>query len=395
MTATLSRCLLGLAILTLLAACTETRDLPSVPSLSEPSASIAPDHSAATAPSPRGYSLMTYDPTQNRVYLIGGFSTLCWDNCDGIALLDLWSYNPRSRRWAEIANVGSPDRDALALDVKSRKIVVYQPFVDPIETWAYDLDTGVWENRHPAVQPPARWGSMMVYDPKADRVLLYGGANLFTGDVLGDLWAYDYETNTWTELHPAVSPPPHHYPALAYVPTIDRVVLFGGFQQGFESLFNDTWAYDYHRNRWTNLHPRNPPPPRVYHVMAFEPATNRLVMFGGILDPTNWPNEPTINETWIYDVARNRWSQALPEQPPSPRAWHGMSGTNGAVMIFGGGPSRFAYTSDTYVYSSRSNRWERVAGDGAGSAPAGIAAPTPGAVGGGGVGRSGGRRRGH
>ena len=49
---------------------------------------------------------------------------------------------------------------------------------------------------------------MMVYDSRADRVLLFGGAELSANAGLNDLWAYDYETNTWTERHPAVSPPP-------------------------------------------------------------------------------------------------------------------------------------------------------------------------------------------
>ena len=80
----------------------------------------------------------------------------------------------------------------------------------------------------------------MVYDPKADRILLYGGANFAEGvacgfcgatTVLGDLWAYDYESNTWTERHPSLSPPPHHFPVLEYVPTIDRVFCSVGFNR--------------------------------------------------------------------------------------------------------------------------------------------------------------------
>jgi len=374
MNANAAQRLLSLAPLALLVACgAESREPPSAPAVAVPDVAAL---RRPEAPSPRGYPLVVYDPVKDRVYDVGGFSTLCWDNCDGIELDDLWSFDPRARRWSEVAGVLPPlEGDAVALDYRSRHIIMIQPFYGPMATWAYDLERGTWENRNPAVEPPARWGSMMVYDPRADRVLLYGGTDLNDGTtVLSDLWAYDYGSNTWTERHPPVSPPGHHFPALVYVPTTDRVILFGGFRQGFEALFNDTWAYDYRRNRWTDLHPRNPPAPRAYHLMGFEPATNRLVMFGGILDPANWPYEPTINETWTYDVGANRWSEVFPKISPGPRAWHGMTGTDGPVVVFGGGDSRFTYTNDTFLFTSRSNTWQQVPG---GSTAARLTAGVP------------------
>src|SRR2546422_805556 len=226
------------------------------------------------------------------------------------------------------------------------------------ETWAYDVDKGSWENRHPAVEPPGRFGSMMVYDPRADRVLLFGGALLTDGTGLNDLWAYDYERNTWTERHPAVSPAPHQWHALVYVPTSNRTILFGGVNPVDGSLLNDTWAYDYHRNRWTNLHPRQAPVPRMAHYMAFESRTNRLVMFGGFLGL----GDQATNDTWLYDVATNRWSQVFPKESPGPRAWHVMSRTNGPVVLFGGGPDQPGFTNETFLYDSRANRWEQVPG---------------------------------
>jgi hypothetical protein len=336
-----------------------------------PSFAIAAAHAVARVPSPQGYPGLAYDPIKDRVWQVGGFTT------DGALIYDLWTFSTRSRKWTQVLNASGPTSwDAWALDVRSRKLILYQGYsaafdaVD-VETWAYDVETGVWENRHPALQPPTRWGSMMVYDPRADRVLLYGGANFAEGvacgfcattTVLGDLWAYDYESNRWTELHPSASPPPHHFPVMEYVPTIDGVILFGGYQQGFATLFNDTWAYDYRANRWTNLKPANPPAARVYHYMAFEPTTNRIVMFGGVLDESNWPDSPeTANdETWIYDVARNAWSQVFPKDAPSPRAWHAMSHTSGPVLVFGGGSTRSTWTNDTYLYSSRENEYDQV-----------------------------------
>ena len=358
---TIPRHLLPLAPLAILLACdTGPRELPSGPN-SGITALVSTSH-RPSAPSPRGYALTAYDPVRDRVYEVGGFFAPDWT----AEIDDIWAFRPRSRTWSLIANtLPAPLGDAVALDVKSRKLIMYLPYIDPIETWAYDIETGVWENRRPATEPPPRWGSMMVYDPKADRILLYGGTDWNDGStVLGDLWAYDYEANTWSALHPPVSPPPHHFPVLEYVPTIDRVMLFGGYQQGFSTLFNDTWAYDYRHNRWTNLHPANPPAPRAYHYMAYDPTTNRIVLFGGVMDESAWPDSPelTNDETWIYSVARNSWHQMFPKHAPSPRAWHVMSHTDGPVMLFGGGPSRLAYNNETYLYDSHANEWELVSG---------------------------------
>jgi len=178
---------------------------------------------------------------------------------------------------------------------------------------------------------------------------------------------------------------------LEYVPTIDRVVLFGGFQQGFATLFNDTWAYDYEHNRWNDLNPANPPAPRAYHYMALEPPTNRIVLFGGTLNSSETGDEVPINETWIYDVAGNSWNQAFPKESPGPHAWHAISRTSGPVLAFGGGDSRSTWTNDTYLYSSRSNRWDQVPG----GSRAGSAVTAVGVASGGRLVRGGRARRGH
>jgi len=351
--------MLLLAPLALLVACTDSRELPSAPSLTADR--IAAKRSEV--PSPRGNLLLVHDPLRDLLYLVGGISPVpCEDlACANSIIDDLWRFNPRSRAWTEISDQLPPRLgDAAALDVRSRRIINYQPFFNnEVATWAYDLDQGTWENRHPAVEPPGRWGSMMVYDARADRGLLFGGAELSANAGRNDLWAYDYETNTWTERHPPVSPPPRQYHALVYVPTIDRTILFGGLNPSDGSVLNDTWAYDYHRDRWSELHPRQAPSPRMAHYMAFDPRTNRLVLYGGALAPF----DQAAGDTWIYDVATNRWRQASPKASPGPRFGHVMSRTNGPVVLFGGGPNQAGWTNETFLYDSRENTWEQVPGD--------------------------------
>ena len=53
---------------------------------------------------------------------------------------------------------------------------------------------------------------------------------------------------------------------MAYDASAGKVILFGGY--GFDGSLNDTWAYDYASNNWTNRNPANPPPVRDAHALA-------------------------------------------------------------------------------------------------------------------------------
>lgn len=59
--------------------------------------------------------------------------------------------------------------------------------------WAQVCESGV-------SSPPKRDNCSMVYDPRVDRVLLFGG-NSQEGN---DTWAYDPASNTWTAWTPPV-----------------------------------------------------------------------------------------------------------------------------------------------------------------------------------------------
>ncbi len=325
---------------------------------------------ACPTPAARGYSGMIYDPESRNVYLFSGFSTASFGCAD---VVDVWAFDTEEKSWRLVGEQGPPaDYDALAFDTKSRKVILYQPFGSfcpsggaEIETWAYDPDTNTWENRGALNPPPARWGSRMAYDAESDVAVLFGGSDLYTGEPLGDTWAYDYESNTWTHLQPLNSPPPHHFTDLAYHEANDRIVMFGGFDfvDGAYVLLNDTWAFDVNTNTWTELNPAAPPAPRAYHTLAYESRSGKIVMFGGILDETNWPYEPAIDETWVFDLDAVVWTQKSSEKVASPRGWHQMVGTGKRVVLFGGGPSRFAYNAETYAYSSHTNKWKLITCD--------------------------------
>jgi hypothetical protein len=258
-------------------------------------------------------------------------------------------------------------RDAIALDPRSKKVVLYSTFVnctwdDPwycgVETWIYDIRRNTFKNVTSGTEPPMRWGSRMVYDARSRRAILFGGSDGYTAATLNDTWAFDFETNTWTLMGPAVSPPPHHFAAMAYHPLADRVVLFGGYNIWQDVVLNDTWVYDYDTNTWTELHPDASPSPRLYHAMAWDAVSNRMILFGGV----SYPYEPLLGDTWSLDLKRETWTLLTPTPAPSARAWHVMEGTWSGVLLFGGSPQHEVYTyDDTWVFDSRRTLWIPIA----------------------------------
>ena len=83
----------------------------------------------------------------------------------------------------------------------------------------------------------------------------------------------------WTQKED-IGPSPRYGHAMAYEPAHQRVVLFGGY--GASGLFNDTWGWD--GVAWTQLADMGPPA-RSYHAMAYDESRHRLVLFGGFAPP--------------------------------------------------------------------------------------------------------------
>jgi N-acetylneuraminic acid mutarotase len=172
---------------------------------------------------------------------------------------------------------------SMAYDSESDKIILFGGCSEPIEgsepipnreTWAYDIASNTWTEMKPAKSPYDKAVLDLVYDSESDRVILFGGN---WGE--RDTWAYDYNTNSWTEM--AAGPGEHLGYRMAYDIESDRCILFGGM--GFVGLshFNDTWAYDFNSDTWTEMQPSTNPSARNFHAMAYDAQADRVILFGG------------------------------------------------------------------------------------------------------------------
>lgn len=276
-------------------------------------------------PSSRLGHALAYDSGRDSIVLFGGAVT-------GLTLAgDTWSYDLGANAWKNMNPVSRPSprsSAAMAYDSRHGRIVLFGGTTAPSqfsnETWAYDLGNNTWTDKRPQNPPQARAYHALAYDSESDRIVLFGG-NTDNGT-----WAYDLNNNTWEKRAPAAGPSARSLPSMSYDSESDRIVLFGGNASGANS--NETWAYDYNNDTWQDMGPVLAPGAREGHAMTYSSAVDRVVTFGG------WSAGSYNNETWTYDYDKNRWERIDTLTAPTPRARSGMAydSKSGSVVLFGG-----------------------------------------------------------
>ncbi|HEY2565216.1 MAG TPA: kelch repeat-containing protein [Acidimicrobiales bacterium] len=289
------------------------------------------------SPAPRDGAAMAYDPATKQLVFFGGHGT---DAARGRN--DTWIWNGGT--WKQLATATAPParyRASMAFDPATNQLILFGGFDDTTsfdDTWAWDGAT--WKKLAPASSPSPRFGTSIAYDPGTKQLILFGG-NTAGGSYLNDTWTWDGET--WKQLAPASSPSPRYGASMDYYPATNQLVLFGGFVPGPGSL-NDTWTWD--GATWRVLPPPSvlaAPSPRYLASMAYDPATNQLVLFGGYGD---------VNDTWTW--GEGGWQKLAPATSPSARSGASIAYDpvfNQLVLFGGADSSNDAFFNDTWTWN--------------------------------------------
>ncbi|MFN2607384.1 MAG: kelch repeat-containing protein, partial [Acidimicrobiales bacterium] len=123
--------------------------------------------------------------------------------------------------------------------------------------------------------PSARAFAAAAYDPDKDRVVLFGGQ---TPKVSDETWIWDGSTWRPPKGQPTVRPAARQGASMAFDGT--QLVLFGGADASGRPVTDGTWLWDWNTESWHSAGP-SLLSPRYRAAMAFDPAANRVVLFGG------------------------------------------------------------------------------------------------------------------
>ena len=196
--------------------------------------------------------------------------------------------------------------------------------------------------------PSARGRPAMAYDSAHDRMVLFGGA-VSSGIYSDETWVYNLNDNTWlnaTDENPKPSARWGH--SMVYDSTHDRTVLFGGEDDIGHS--NETWIFNLNDNTWTNITPSVGPAGRMMHAMAYDSTRERVVLFGG--DPPGTGG--FYSDTWILNLTDNSWTEVSPNPNPGEYFGHSLvyDSAHDRMVLFG--------DDDTWIYNFTDNTWTKV-----------------------------------
>jgi len=222
------------------------------------------------------------------------------------------------------------------------------------QTWAYDYNTDTWIDLHAIGTPSGLLGARMVYDTKADRMILFGGLSMTLDSYHEEIWAYDFTTNKWTNMQPNTNPPGANFFQMDYDAASDRVLALIIADVGDYTM----WAYDFKTNTWTAL-PVKEPAWRVYGDMVYVPTVKLDFVFGGVTPDSV---ETPLDDMWTYDSVSNTWEQVPFASGPSARGWATLTYSDKAdrLVLIGGGTDRYSFTNEVWIFDPNAKTWTQV-----------------------------------
>jgi hypothetical protein len=287
--------------------------------------------SSGSAPAPRALASAVFDTQGDRMVIFGG-------QADTGPLNDVWSFDLDDRVWIDVTPSTGP-----APAPRFTPASIYDPITHTMLTWSgqgsggaffndvwsFDLTTKTWTERIPTGGPPnVRYGVGAVFDPVGrDLVTFAGFTDLGRFD---DVWRFNADADTWTDVSPATRPLKRCLLTASYDSKNHQMIMYGGQNAG---ALDDIWAFDLDLDTWTDLTPPTRPAGRWFATSAYDSANHRVTMFGGNTNGTK------NNEAWIFDLTTNAWHLLTPGgTPPSARDGSAAiyDGALDRLVIFGG-----------------------------------------------------------
>lgn len=358
----------------------------------------------AERPGMRGGHQMCFDPTNEVMYLFGG-----WDGSQDLA--DLWAFHIRQRQWtrlcADTAAEGGPSARSchkMCLDVERQQLFTLGRYVDSSQRipenlksdfHMYDIPCGRWtlitDDTSGMGGPALIFDHQMCLDPVSRTIYVFGGRELTctasgggagradrsslddrTGTlssvepVFSGLYAYHVATSTWSRLRSdAYHPGPGQIRSrVSHCMLLDhksRTLYILAGQRNKEYL-NDFFAYKLDTDELTLISDgtrgdggSDVPAAGTTQRATIDVHRAEIHVLSGLSKDKEKKEDNLKNSFWVYDIKQSKWSciyrnraepsatdDAKPVVEPCPRFAHQLvfDHIRKVFYLFGGNPGR-------------------------------------------------------
>jgi hypothetical protein len=323
-----------------------------------------------TNPEPRCCMGMDYDSVHDGFIQFGGTGD------DDVVLGDTWIGKwsggpPATFDWTEQLSLVNPPEAR-----HSHRMVFFPPGAVMIlfggveadsgdvlgDTWIGTVGSGgsfQWEEVSPSPAPSARYSFGLAYDASLEMVILYGGQG---GGVQDDTWTGSWnastEVFTWTEECDPCDPGPLSSPAIGHdTDSVARTVMHGG-RNDTPAPTNKTWVWDPAASDWLDKTGTSTTVALYSHRMSFDSSRHRFILFGGT---TNGSNVLDRTYVGVRQSGFYNWTEVNPSPEPSGRCCMGMGydSDRQEIIMFGGAESGGAKLDDSWRMDTN---WDCIAG---------------------------------
>jgi hypothetical protein len=245
--------------------------------------------------------------------------------------------------------------------------------------WAMRVTDLVWSNLSTTGAPSARREGGLAWAPTAQRAVVWGGQTGLVPVAATNTYHYDPVANTWSTESPVPTPSARGGFAFRWASGPERIVLFGGTIDGTATgRLGDWWYYDpvtaYFQNRSTSATEGvGRPEARFHHAAAA--AGDKFWIYGGV-------SASSKTDVWELALSSNTWTKLASDcgsktsSCPGPRAAAGMIywASKKALVVYGGDSGVAENT--TYMFDLNKKIWTQLCATGC-VTPTGISFTEP------------------
>jgi ell wall binding domain 2 (CWB2) len=309
---------------------------------------------ASAVDDPATGQLVLYDPAVSApgCAIAGANSTWVWDGA-------AWTNPPGGKgpsgRLQPTLVYDGATRDVLMFGGSPSDNCGVQPPTYLDDTWAWNGSR--WTQLHPATSPPAGAGACAAYDAATGQVVLFGDGTGVNGGRVGDPNTWTWDGTTWTPHLLTPSPPTSTFACGMTYDATRRTVVF----QSEGDIGVSTWESN--GTTWSQLATAGPELNGGFNAqVAYDGATQQVLLYNGA-DSCFAPGtfgagdcSKSASETWAWNGTS--W-QLVTDAGPTSRGDVALAydaATQQLVMFGGAGrgtvSSPGSFLADTWVYSA-------------------------------------------